>query len=179
MSVVCKNDFDPFYKVFVKGSPEKIGELCLSETLPADYEEVLARYTMQGYRVIALSAKELPHLNYRQVQKVQRDEIESDLTFLGLLVMENKLKPQTIGVIETLQRCEVRTIMATGDNVLTAISVARQCHMADPSKEIMLGELQQDKLGNARLKWSRQRPAVLHLSSTRERTEESRFETVV
>jgi len=39
--------------------------------------------------------------------------------------MENKLKTETVGAIENLNRCQVRTIMATGDNVLTAISVAR------------------------------------------------------
>jgi cation-transporting ATPase 13A3/4/5 len=39
--------------------------------------------------------------------------------------MENKLKSETTGVIEELKRCKIRTIMATGDNVLTAISVAR------------------------------------------------------
>jgi len=43
--------------------------------------------------------------------------------------MENKLKPETTGVIEDLQKCKIRTIMATGDNALTAISVARQCSM--------------------------------------------------
>jgi len=31
--------------------------------------------------------------------------------------------------------------MATGDNVLTAISVARQCKMLDPSKPVYLGEM--------------------------------------
>ena len=33
---------------------------------------------------------------------VPRSEIESNLKFLGLLVMENKLKPQTPGTIENL-----------------------------------------------------------------------------
>lgn len=145
MSVVCKNDLDSGYKAFVKGSPEKIEELCLPETLPSDYNEVLARYTMRGYRVIALAVKALPaSLSYRKVQRIQRDEVEHSLTFLGLLIMENRLKAKTTEVIDTLQKCEVRTIMATGDNVLTAISVARQCKMADPSKEIILGQLIQD-----------------------------------
>ena len=31
--------------------------------------------------------------------------------------------------------------MATGDNVLTAISVARQCSLIQPEKRIILGEL--------------------------------------
>lgn len=36
--------------------------------------------------------------------------------------------------------------MATGDNVLTAISVARQCKMIDPVKECWLGEIVNDEV---------------------------------
>lgn len=39
--------------------------------------------------------------------------------------MENKLKPITTSIIEKLQTAYIRTIMVTGDNILTAISVAR------------------------------------------------------
>jgi cation-transporting ATPase 13A3/4/5 len=56
---------------------------------------------------------------------MDRADYEMDLTFLGLLVMENKLKKETSAVIANLNECKIRTIMATGDNVLTAISVAR------------------------------------------------------
>lgn len=55
--------------------------------------------------------------------------------------MENKLKPQSQGILSTLTTNSVRTIMATGDNVLTAISVAKQCKMIHPEKECYLGEL--------------------------------------
>ena len=48
---------------------------------------------MQGYRVIALSVKDLPDSSYREIQGLKRDGIERDLTFLGLLILENKLKP--------------------------------------------------------------------------------------
>ena len=65
MSVVCKNEFDASFKAFVKGSPEKIRELCIESTLPTNYEEVLAKYTMMGYRVIALSVKNLPSMSFR------------------------------------------------------------------------------------------------------------------
>ena len=53
--------------------------------------------------------------------------MESNLTFLGFLIMENRLKKETTAVIKSLNDCNVRTVMATGDNILTAISVARQC----------------------------------------------------
>ena len=67
--------------------------------------------------------------------------MESDLTFLGLLVMENKLKNETIDIIKTLNQCKVRTIMATGDNVLTAISVARQCAILNEESEVYLADV--------------------------------------
>lgn len=63
------------------------------------------------------------------------------MVFLGLIVMENKLKEATTEVIRTLHQCNVRTIMATGDNVLTAVSVAKQCKLLDPNKKVFLGEL--------------------------------------
>lgn len=53
--------------------------------------------------MIALSVKDLPSsMTYRSVQTLPRDDVESDLNFLGLLVMENKMKDTTKAVIETL-----------------------------------------------------------------------------
>ncbi len=57
----------------MKGSPEKIQELCLAETMPGNYDEVLEQYTKEGYRVIALAEKPLDMMNYRKVMGVTRD----------------------------------------------------------------------------------------------------------
>ena len=67
--------------------------------------------------------------------------MESNLTFLGLLIMENKIKIVTTEVIENLEECEVNTIMATGDKILTAISIARQCGIINKFDTVYLGEL--------------------------------------
>lgn len=67
MSVLCRNEVDGgIIKAFVKGSPEKISELCLKETLPADFNQILSRYAMEGFRVIALSYKDMGRMTYRQ-----------------------------------------------------------------------------------------------------------------
>ncbi len=100
---------------------------------------------MEGFRVIALSYKNMPELSYRAALSIPREEVEQGLTFLGLLVMENKMKPVTTDVIRTLQSCEVGTIMATGDNVLTAISVAGQCGIIDKKKMTFLGDVSIDE----------------------------------
>lgn len=49
--------------------------------------------------MIALATKAMPELNYRKVMNVTREKVECKLQFLGLLIMENKLKQQTSGVI--------------------------------------------------------------------------------
>lgn len=78
MSVICKNQIDGKFRAFVKGSPEMIGSLCLSETIPPTYKEVLDNYTKEGYRVIALATKELNDgFNYRKAQTIERQFIET------------------------------------------------------------------------------------------------------
>ena len=105
---------------------------------------MLANYTQEGYRVIALSYKKLPEA-LQNIQTLKREDVESDLIFLGLLVLENKMKDETNTVIKTLQECEVATIMATGDNVLTAISIARQCGMIAKLDLVYLGDIAIDE----------------------------------
>lgn len=130
MSVIAKNYMDaqsPFH-FFVKGSPEKIKELSVASSLPEDFDEILNEYTERGYRVIALAHRLPPQgSTYQQLMTIPREDVEKDLTFLGFLVMQNKLKPATIKALAELNEADIRTIMATGDNMLTAISVGRKC----------------------------------------------------
>ena len=49
------------------------------------------------------------------------------MTFLGLVVLENRLKPVSSAVLKELQGAKIRTVMVTGDNILTAVSVAKDC----------------------------------------------------
>jgi len=58
--------------------------------------------------------------------------------------MQNKLKPVTINIIQTLNEAKIRTIMATGDNVLTAISVGRECNIIDSESEVFLGDVRKE-----------------------------------
>jgi cation-transporting ATPase 13A2 len=115
--------------VFVKGAPECMKDICRPESFPADYDELLNHYTHRGFRVIACAAKTIPKLSWVSVQKLTRPQAESEMDFTGFIIFENKLKPITTSVINELSRAEIRTIMCTGDNILTAISVARECEM--------------------------------------------------
>jgi cation-transporting P-type ATPase 13A2 len=101
----------------------------LTNLVPSDYEEILDFYTHHGYRVIALAAKSLTNISIKRAQRMKRQEAESDLIFLGFIVFENKLKASTPSVLSQLRQAKIRTVMCTGDNILTAISVARECEL--------------------------------------------------
>lgn len=75
---------------------------------------VLSEYTEQGYRVIALACRALPLADYKRLNCMKREEIEKDLEFLGLIILENRLKPQTEGVIKELKDARVKVVMITG-----------------------------------------------------------------
>lgn len=36
------------------------------------------------------------------------------MDFLGLIIMQNKLKPESPGVLEVLRQANIRTVMVTG-----------------------------------------------------------------
>ncbi|GAB6022802.1 hypothetical protein CHUAL_006900 [Chamberlinius hualienensis] len=48
-------------------------------------------------------------------------------TVQGLVIMQNAFKRETTPVIDVLNAAKIRTVMVTGDNMHTAISVARNC----------------------------------------------------
>lgn len=130
-SVIVRQFGDKSGDVFVKGAPEAMKDICRPESFPADYDDLLSYYTHRGFRVIACATKHIFKLNWLKVQKMKREEAESNLDFVGFIVFENKLKDTTTSIIEQLNEANIRTVMCTGDNILTAISVARECSLID------------------------------------------------
>lgn len=96
-----------------------------------DYDELLSFYTHRGFRVIAFATKHIQNLGKERVQTMLRRDAESDLDFIGFIIFENKLKLASSAVINELNDAGIRNIMCTGDNILTAISVARECQIID------------------------------------------------
>lgn len=122
MSVLCRHLGEEHMRVFTKGAPEKIASLCHTHTIPEDYFERLSAYTAKGFRVIALAEKTIPlTFKWRKSHKVKRYLIESDLNFVGLLIMQNSLKPETTPIIQTLHNADIRTVMITGVYFLAMI----------------------------------------------------------
>ncbi|KAJ3333841.1 hypothetical protein HDU76_002562 [Blyttiomyces sp. JEL0837] len=126
------------FEVFVKGAPEVLRSICNPRSIPSEYDSLLKMYAHRGYRVIALAWRKLENVPWMKVMKMRREEIERDLDFLGFVIFENKLKPSTTAVVSTLKNAKIRQIMCTGDNILTAISVSRECGLVLPSNTVFV-----------------------------------------
>ncbi|CAH8511993.1 unnamed protein product [Schistosoma rodhaini] len=137
MSVITRALNQNHFNIYTKGAPETIELLCRCDTIPRDFHSTLSVYTREGYRVLALAWKPLKAA-YTKVLHVCRERLEQNLRFLGLLIMENRLKPETTQVIKNLGYANIRPVMVTGDNMLTALSVARDCEMIDELDRIIL-----------------------------------------
>uniref|UniRef100_A0A8C3RBD0 Cation-transporting ATPase n=1 Tax=Cyanoderma ruficeps TaxID=181631 RepID=A0A8C3RBD0_9PASS len=137
MSVIAQ-EIGGHPQAFIKGAPEIVAMLCRAETVPPNFESKLLLYTAQGFRVIGLACKSLQ--GGKPPAALTREEVESDLTFLGLLIMENRLKRETKPVLEELSAARIRTVMVTGDNIQTAIAVAKNAGMIAPTHRVILVE---------------------------------------
>ena len=144
MSSVVKSITGTSFMCYCKGSPEKISELCQENTIPDNFNEVLNRFTSQGFRVLALSCKVM-QMTYDQAIEIPRDLAEKDLIFLGLLIVENQLKEATSGVLKSLsEEGHLRVRMATGDNILTAICVSRKSNLISPQSTVYSCEIEEE-----------------------------------
>jgi len=145
---------EPITRVFCKGSPEMIQKLCIPDTIPSDYTAVLESYASHGFRILALASKVIAPTMAKvgKINKMTREQVESDLTFLGLVILENRLKTASIGVLEELRGANIRTVMVTGDNILTAVSVARDCGMVPQGEDIIRCKAEM-KMGTPNVTW--------------------------
>ena len=75
----------------------------------------MSEYASKGLRVIALAYKEISN------PSLSKEEAEKGLNFVGLFVLENKLKVDTAAVINELKETNYAIKVISGDNPLTTI----------------------------------------------------------
>jgi Ca2+-transporting ATPase len=102
----------------------------IRETLEATFEQFAA----QGLRVIAAAYRELDSEHIPP-----RDDIEKDLTFLGLFAIADAARPEVTSVIQSAEQAGIRTVMVTGDSALTAKAIAEEIKLIKPGEEVITG----------------------------------------
>ncbi|MEI3527499.1 MAG: HAD-IC family P-type ATPase [Bacilli bacterium] len=145
MTVVVK--VNNHYLSITKGAPDII----LHHALLSDKEkqEILNANTnmaSRALRVLGLGIK--AHANKPECN----ENLEENLTFLGLVGMIDPARPEVKEAIEVASKAGIRTIMITGDHITTASAIAKELNiLKDGYRAISSEELQKmsdEELGN-------------------------------
>ncbi|KAF8395617.1 hypothetical protein HHK36_019567 [Tetracentron sinense] len=115
------------FLAFVKGAPETIQDRLID--VPSSYVETYKKYTRQGSRVLALACKALPDMTVSEARSLDRDLVESGLTFAGFAVFNCPIRADSASVLSELKGSSHDLVMITGDQALTACHVASQVHI--------------------------------------------------
>ena len=119
MSVITMINKTPY--AIVKGAVETLIENCSD----CDKEAVLKlndEFASEGLRIVAIGLRKLTELPANPIA----DEIERDLTFVGLIALDDPPRDDVIEDIEACKKAGIKVVMITGDNPLTAKTVARR-----------------------------------------------------
>lgn len=112
---------DVSFNVNAKGAPEAIFKLCrMSETDIARHTDAVTKMAGQGYRVLGVAAARYPEENLPDSQEAFLFE------FLGLLGLEDPIRPEVPTAMKECQKAGIRVVMITGDFPATAKSIAQQ-----------------------------------------------------
>ncbi|EAR89096.2 E1-E2 ATPase family protein (macronuclear) [Tetrahymena thermophila SB210] len=134
MTVIMHDEQAQKFYGIVKGSPEKMFEMCNKDSVDEkNYNKILNELTNKGLRVIAVGYKEI------QSKDALREEVEKDIQFAGLFVLKNKLKVDTADVIQQLQNGNILCKIISGDNLLTTVQCAKEARiLSNESSNVLI-----------------------------------------
>jgi Ca2+-transporting ATPase len=119
--------------VYTKGAPNEVLARCsharidgkvvpFNEGLRAVVGAARDRFAGSGLRVLGVAMRELPEGTPAHCA----EQVERELTFLGLAAMYDPPRPEVAAAVEQCRRAGIRIVMVTGDDGLTAESIARR-----------------------------------------------------
>ncbi|KAF8267743.1 calcium-translocating P-type ATPase [Lactarius quietus] len=157
---------DGSHRIYVKGASEILTRNCTRhvvvgdsapksanavETAPIGEPEegnishAITFYSSQALHTIALCYRDFPSWPPKGTQLWAKDQarkpisLMTDLTLIAIIAIENPLRPGVREAAANCGRTGIRVKMCTGDNVLTARSIAQQCGIYTAGGVVMEG----------------------------------------
>lgn len=164
MTTVVSTDDPNRFMVYTKGAPDFLLPYCSNfidensniqsitkEKLDFFKNKVIQPMAESSLRTLALAFTAITH---KELQEMTDEELETDLTLVSIVGIKDPLRP---GVKEAIKRCREAGItvrMVTGDNVDTAVAIARECGIL-PGGEISLEQLSFERTSLDRISFER------------------------
>ena len=124
--------------IYVKGSPEKLLELCVNQLSDAGIGPLQSKAIHEQVNTMAREALRVLGMAYKTVPKDKKSLTEEDIhefTFLGLQGMMDPPRDEAIDAVEKCKSAGMRTVMITGDHAQTAKAVAYQLGIIASAEE--------------------------------------------
>lgn len=146
MSVIVKDENGKQF-VITKGAPDVLADKCesilweqkkrmLSGEIGEEIQATVQRLAEQALRTIAIAFKPFHGNVYPQDEQ----EIEKDLTFIGLQGMIDPPRPEVKAAVAECKQAGIKTIMITGDHQATACAIAEQLGILGKNDLVMDGQ---------------------------------------
>ncbi len=126
MSTVVKVNETKDHFLYGKGAPEVMIPKChLSKVDQEKWLTLSRKLAAEGLRNLVIARKKIA---LSEVKKALEEDIleEDGFTFLGIIGMQDSLRPEIIEALTSASQAGIKTIMITGDHKATAASIAIQ-----------------------------------------------------
>jgi Ca2+-transporting ATPase len=127
------------YRLYTKGGSEIILTLCthmlnssgtaITPMTPNDIAFIqrnIKRWASQGLRTMGIAFRDTTQ-QLMTMEDNNRDDPEHDLVFIGVVGIKDPLRKEVPGAVAVCQKAGITVRMVTGDNILTASKIAREC----------------------------------------------------
>ena len=147
-TIIAKNGQ---HRIYAKGAPDFVLRTCTHyidaqgrrQEISQEWRDALlakiGEYADLALRTMLVCYGDLPEAE-KQEEWEDPINVEKDLTVIGLVGIEDPLRPEVIHAIEQCDTARVIVRMVTGDYINTAKAIARQCNIMKDDSIAMLGE---------------------------------------
>ncbi len=135
---------------YTKGSTDELLSRCTHIWIGNDVREI----TDGDINIIMSAMSEMSNEALRvlslAVRYDNKDAVEQDLTYIGMIGMIDPERPEVVESIKTFKKAGIKTVMITGDHKDTALAIAKKLGIAEKPEECIMGheldELTDDEL---------------------------------
>ena len=130
---------------FVKGAYEVVSSKCKyyyrcdgSRGIIKNVSELVSKgdeFTKNGYRVLACASGK-----------------EDSLSFVGFILIKDEVREEALSGIKSVSEAGIQTVMITGDNKLTATSIAKEIGLISSEEDIVLTSEELNKMSDIEVK---------------------------
>jgi len=136
MSHVFTNSENQQQMIAAKGAPEAIFDLChLSQERKITYEAAISEMASEGLRVLGVAKSMIGSKNLPDIQH------DFEFEFIGLIALSDPIRETVPEAVAECYKAGIRVIMITGDYPLTAMNIAKEIGLKNPSVAISGSEL--------------------------------------